>query len=109
MAESPEQSPVRMDPALIARCKMPRPTPELYEAMARAGYESNKNDGAMLKVDQQGRGREMNEAWEDLPSDFRDILIAEAKAMYAAVAFAAMHPPAKGVLKASKLKGGTDA
>lgn len=99
-----EQLPVRMDPVLIARCKMPRPTPELYEAMARAGYESNKNEGALLKVDQKGRGHEMTEPWDDLPGDFRDILIAEARAMYAAVAFAALHPP-----KASKLKGGTDA
>lgn len=105
MPDTPEPTPIRMDPVLISRCKMPRPTPELYEAMARAGYEANQND-AIPRVEHARKPGALV-AWDDLPSDFRELVISEARAMFAVVAHAAMH--SGGRVKASKLKGGTDA
>ncbi len=103
MSDTP---PIRLNPDDIVRCSMPRPSEALYIAMAMAGYEANQTSGQIVEVDRKGRARELNTAWDDLPSDFRETLVCEARAMYAVVARAAMVAPQ---IKASKLKGGTGA
>lgn len=76
---------LRIDPT---RGRLPKPSADLFEKMARAGYAACHAAGVIRYVD----GNEKPEPegsrpfWEQATEDVRDAMLIEARAMYAEVA-----------------------